>query len=198
MINATIGDRIRELRNGKGYTQEQLAKEINHSAACSRQTLVAWENGQRGIPTDGIIALSKELGVTCDYILCGVEAPYVDFCAETGLSYDTVTQLKGFIQSHKGFHVDKLLNALLNSGASIKAAAYYQSHLSVRSMRLELEKFGIDSHHDVEYWKLRGITLYSGEQAEVQSKVADLREKEDFYLFRALKMLESCLTKGEE
>ena len=57
--------RIRDLREDKDMTQRQLAKTLN----CSQQVYSNYELGQRDIPTDILIKLSKLYGVSVDYIL---------------------------------------------------------------------------------------------------------------------------------
>jgi len=57
--------RIRDLREDKDLTQKQLAKELN----CSQQVYSNYELGQRDIPTDILIKLSKFYNVSIDYIL---------------------------------------------------------------------------------------------------------------------------------
>ncbi len=57
--------RIRELREDNDLTQKQLAKKLN----CSQQVYSNYELGQRDIPTDILIRLSKIYNVSTDYIL---------------------------------------------------------------------------------------------------------------------------------
>ena len=57
--------RIRDLREDNDFTQKQLAKALN----CSQQVYSNYELGQRDIPTDILIMLSKFYNVSIDYIL---------------------------------------------------------------------------------------------------------------------------------
>ena len=57
--------RIRDLREDKDLTQTQLAKEIN----VSQRTYSYYENGERTIPPEILIALAKFYNVSVDYIL---------------------------------------------------------------------------------------------------------------------------------
>ena len=57
--------RIRDLREDNDRTQKELAKELN----CSQQVYSNYELGQRDIPTDILIKLSKFYNVSVDYIL---------------------------------------------------------------------------------------------------------------------------------
>lgn len=62
-----FGERMRELREGKGLTQEQMADRLN----IARSLVVRYEQGTRWptLLTAGEIA--RELGTTVDYLLKG-------------------------------------------------------------------------------------------------------------------------------
>ena len=57
--------RIRELREDRDLTQSQVAKMLS----CSQQVYSNYELGQRDIPTDVLIKLSRFYKVSADYIL---------------------------------------------------------------------------------------------------------------------------------
>lgn len=57
--------RIRDLREDKDLTQKEMAKAVN----CSQQVYSNYELGQRDIPLDILIKLSKFYNVSVDYIL---------------------------------------------------------------------------------------------------------------------------------
>ena len=57
--------RIRDLREDGDLTQKELARALN----CSQQVYSNYELGQRDIPTDILIKLSRFYGVSVDYIL---------------------------------------------------------------------------------------------------------------------------------
>lgn len=57
--------RIRDLREDKDLKQRQVADYLN----CSQQVYSNYELGQRDIPTDVLISLSKLYNVSVDYIL---------------------------------------------------------------------------------------------------------------------------------
>lgn len=58
-------ERIRNLREDNDLTQKQLAQILN----CSQQVYSNYELGQRDIPTDVLIKISKFYNVSTDYIL---------------------------------------------------------------------------------------------------------------------------------
>lgn len=58
-------ERIRNLREDHDLTQKQVAQLLN----CSQQVYSNYELGQRDIPTDVLIKISKFYNVSTDYIL---------------------------------------------------------------------------------------------------------------------------------
>lgn len=63
--------RIRDLREDHDLTQSQLANILN----CSQQVYSNYELGQRDIPTDILIKLSRYYKVSVDYILELTDVP---------------------------------------------------------------------------------------------------------------------------
>ena len=57
--------RLRDLREDRDLKQRQLAEHLN----CSQQVYSNYELGQRDIPTDVLIRLSRFYQVSTDYIL---------------------------------------------------------------------------------------------------------------------------------
>ena len=65
--------RIRDLREDKDLTQKEVSKALN----CSQQVYSNYELGQRDIPTDILIKLSKFYNVSTDYILGISDTPEI-------------------------------------------------------------------------------------------------------------------------
>lgn len=62
----TIGQRIKMLREEKGYTQDELAASIN----TTKQTVYKYENEiVTNIPSDKIETMARYLGVTPTYLM---------------------------------------------------------------------------------------------------------------------------------
>lgn len=61
------GERIAQLRNEKGYSQEYVAQQIG----VSRQAVHKWEKEISSPDTSNLIALAQVLGTTVDYIVTG-------------------------------------------------------------------------------------------------------------------------------
>ena len=57
--------RIRELREDNDFTQAQIAEYLS----IKQNTYSQYENGQRQIPLDSLVALAKFYKTTTDYIL---------------------------------------------------------------------------------------------------------------------------------
>ncbi|EAC3356836.1 XRE family transcriptional regulator [Listeria monocytogenes] len=72
-----IGKRISELRNKKGISQLQLAKDLN----VSRSTVSMWETNKCAIKNERIIQLADYFNVTTDYLLGRVEFDNNDLIA---------------------------------------------------------------------------------------------------------------------
>lgn len=62
-----FGKRLKELRNIKGMTQEELAEKVN----ITREHLGRLERGKYGCSIDLLIELSYTLNASTDYLLLG-------------------------------------------------------------------------------------------------------------------------------
>lgn len=73
----TSGDRIRTLREAKGWTQQQLADRLAiHGVSVTRAAISQWERGEiKDIKNRTFLALMAELGTTQEYILFGPSGP---------------------------------------------------------------------------------------------------------------------------
>ncbi len=69
-----IGSRISHIREKKGITQEKLSEMLK----IKREKLAKWETGLQDLKTQDIVALSKALNVTSDYLLGLSEQPTND------------------------------------------------------------------------------------------------------------------------
>ena len=60
-----LGEKIQQLRKGKGLSQEELAGRLT----VSRQAISKWELGESIPDTENVVQLSKLFGVSTDYLL---------------------------------------------------------------------------------------------------------------------------------
>lgn len=66
-INTIIGKRIKELRKKAGFTQVEMAEKLNISVS----GYCKLEGGYRSLSIENCMAISKELEVSCDFIIMG-------------------------------------------------------------------------------------------------------------------------------
>lgn len=64
----SFGDRVKQRRKARGWSQERLARELN----VSKNTVTRWEGGHTDAPSGGNLdALAQALGTTSDWLLHG-------------------------------------------------------------------------------------------------------------------------------
>lgn len=61
----TVGERIARLREQRGMSQPQLAKELNVATS----TIGMWETGKRGLKDESLRILADFFNVSTDYLL---------------------------------------------------------------------------------------------------------------------------------
>ena len=99
-----IGTRVKELREALNLTQADLAQRLN----VSRESVNLWERGARDMKTGTIIALSKALHTTCDYLLTGIETDNVLTHDLLGLNNDSINALIEIVARKKTLNgIDK-------------------------------------------------------------------------------------------
>ncbi len=67
-----MGQRIRRLREAKGYTLEELATMAGYTSDTRRSTMKKIESGQSDLPASKIKALSVALGVSPSELISGI------------------------------------------------------------------------------------------------------------------------------
>ena len=70
MFKREIGKRIRQIREEKEMTRDQLAT----SAEITSKFLYELESGKKGLSANTLLKLSIALSCSCDYILSGVKS----------------------------------------------------------------------------------------------------------------------------
>ena len=91
-----LGDKLRDLRNERNLSQAQLAKRIGVNSS----TVALYETGDRLPSLPRLIALSRSLGVTTDYLL-GVSREK-DCCLDvTGLTQRLIESLEAVIENYR-------------------------------------------------------------------------------------------------
>ncbi|MBR3867827.1 MAG: helix-turn-helix transcriptional regulator [Clostridia bacterium] len=92
-MKKTIGGRIREIREQKGFTQEFIAQQLN----ISRQKLARIEKGQNDISFDLIVKIADILGVSSSSITFVVEQQTVEVFRTGGNASTSFSEIEEII-----------------------------------------------------------------------------------------------------
>ena len=98
-----IGRRIRDLRINKGVTQNEIANILGMKSAGYSKL----ESGGCALGYEHCITLADFYGVTCDYILRGINAENVDIYKKTNLSQASVLNLSS-VQAEREEIIQKI------------------------------------------------------------------------------------------
>ncbi len=89
-----IADRIKNLREQKGFTQAELARKLG----ITRSSVNAWEMGISAPSTQYVVELANTFGVSTDYLLCVDKTASLDISGlsekDVQLLYQIVSHLK--------------------------------------------------------------------------------------------------------
>lgn len=85
-----IGNRVKKLREEKGWTQEELASMLHFSRSAWKEK----EDGRADMKTEIIVRLAQLFNVTTDFLLTGIEAHNAGIAVETGLSNNVINYLR--------------------------------------------------------------------------------------------------------
>lgn len=100
-----LGSRIAALRQELGLSQAELAKRLHISPSA----VGMYEQGRREPSVDTLIAMSKEFGVTLDYLLSGQPDTVRDITA----LHDMVRQYCRYPRTKDGISREEMLAQLL-------------------------------------------------------------------------------------
>lgn len=92
-MDIKIGERLKELRKSKGWTQVQVATKMG----LTDSVISFYERQERAPSPEVLVKFSELYGVSTDYLL-GVEKIDDQHLDVTGLSKREITILKEFIQ----------------------------------------------------------------------------------------------------
>lgn len=98
-----IGERIKELREISGTTQQTLADALH----VKRETINMWENGGRDLKTGYICDIADYFNISADYLLGRAECKTLDrdiqnACEVTGLSEEAIKVLNEYTLRNSG------------------------------------------------------------------------------------------------
>lgn len=99
-----IGHNIQMARENAGFTQEQAAEKLNEYAAAnnlslkkaafSRLDFKQWENGEKDVKAETILALSAIFDTDCHKLLTGIDRGDINVANELGLKQKVLNALR--------------------------------------------------------------------------------------------------------
>lgn len=98
-----IGERLKEAREAKGLTQQQLAERMN----LTKQTISNWENNSQNISQDHVIEIARILTCSLDYLYGFSKVMYIgynkeaDYISLNGLNEGFKENIIGLINEYR-------------------------------------------------------------------------------------------------
>ena len=84
-----LGERLRDLRKQKGYSQTQMARKLHITQGAISQ----WENGLTTPAADQLVTLAQVFGISVDELL-GADAPIIRETQGVGLQAPRTTEAR--------------------------------------------------------------------------------------------------------
>ena len=130
----TIGERIAHLRKVKGISQRDLA----NAMYVKREVVTHWEVGDRDLKTEYTIKLADYFGVTCDYLLRGIQSENVDVARATGLNNKSIENIKMLARLSTECNHPNLEIALNDFVSSVNFIWFLSHYMNYRNKTGEL------------------------------------------------------------
>ena len=155
-----IGKRIQVERkklkkeNGKSFTQEDLANEINHfyndCETITQGAISQWEKGERVPPIERLLILSHIFHCDCAYLLCDYDERIhgiSEIKEVTGLSEDSINALRWFnivgCAAHS-YNYHQVIDLLLKDAWDTYSSMKRQPHQPILSIMGTFFRFNRD------------------------------------------------------
>lgn len=172
-----IGTRIRELREKKEVTQDDLAEFMK----TGRSTIAKWENGAQDFKSEAINRLARYFDCSTDYLLRGASAENHEIYSTTGLTDKSVAQLNNQKDMEDLLFSPEpgpmsLLNEVLSDGE------FYSLLLEFYNLRIAWRKLQIKIAEQ-ELVKMKTEQRNKG-YLEVENKLIQLKDNQDFLLWK--------------
>lgn len=174
----SVGGRIRELREKKGATQDELASFMG----TQRSTVAKWENGAQDFKSEAIDRMARYFDCSIDYLLRGASAETYDIYRMTGLVDAAVEKLNKYNNSPEADFSDgepvyiDLLNELLSDDA------FYS--LLWQFLRFRKDWQGIHAEIASQERAAKSAKPQSKERREASGNIRELGERAEFLLWK--------------
>jgi transcriptional regulator with XRE-family HTH domain len=99
------GDRMRDLRKKRGFTQSQLAKMIGGNQGQVKD----YEQGKRGLNTETLTKIARALNCSADYLLGLSDSP----AGQMSILSSNLILLLNTLPQHELDRIERLINAML-------------------------------------------------------------------------------------
>lgn len=191
-----IGLRISKLREERGLSQKQLADELEKiGLKVRRETITQWENGSRDLKTEYTVKLADFFDVSCDEILRGIKAENLSVTKITGLSDETICNLRKISSLGEGvfWHFHKQLNDFLrnrNLFALLDAWGNFRDYAALlHTAKIELCREFEENKIDYRsYHKDDTVALLSCATLHLNDRVESVKNSSRLFMERVDKM----------
>jgi len=96
-------------RHAQNLSQNELAEQLK-GAGITYNQIQGWEGGRREAKGSDIVKLSKELNLSCDYLLRGHKTKLIGIHNLTGLSDSSIENLSRICKAHSKKATEKYFN----------------------------------------------------------------------------------------
>ncbi len=184
-----VGNRIRELRETKGATQDDLAAFLG----TKRPTVAKWENGAQDFKSETIDRMARYFDCSIDFLLRGASAETYDIYRLTGLVDAAIEKMGKYNNSPEADFADgepvyiDLINELLSDD---RFFALLRQFLSFRT-----EWRGIQAELKVKEKAAKTSEPRSAERRAANEQLKELNERAEFLLWKHAHSLDAYTRK---
>lgn len=146
-MNNEIGYRLKNLREGCGKTQKDIANVLSVTPAAYGKI----EAGDRGLSSEYCIQLADYFGVTCDYLLRGVSSENIEICERTDLEQQTIDALEKAAEERREVMVDSIAMDITRNLKRCLINAAIQSPDFMDALAFEAANYCINLHEALNF-----------------------------------------------
>lgn len=173
-----VGNRIRELREAKGATQDDLAAFLG----TKRPTVAKWENGAQDFKSETIDKLARYFDCSIDFLLRGSSAETYDIYRMTGLVDAAIEKVNKYNNSPEADFSDgepvyiDLINELLSDDG------FYALLWQFLGFRKEWR--GIQAELKIQEKTAKAAEPRSAERRSANERIKELNERAEFLFWK--------------